>query len=113
MNPWKNSGRGGGSRYNLPQGHSAPDAATKQGKVFESLDVDTSCNPEFDVDTSTSITFPPKIEFIREEYLHNPSTLPSKYLYVTVIVQDKDKTTASERRTVGKANYPGDFVFFI
>ena len=56
-NPRQNSGRGGGSRYNPPQGHSAPDAAT-QGKQFKSLDVDTSCDTDFDVDTSISITVP-------------------------------------------------------
>ena len=115
-NPRQNSGRGGGSRYNPPQGHSAPDAAT-QGKQFKSLDVDSSCDTDFDVDTSISITVPQHIEFIREEYLHNPSTLPSNYLNVTVMVQDKDKTQASERRTVGKAvldtaNYSEDFISF-
>ena len=55
---------------------------------------------------------------IREEFLHNPSVLPSHHLNVTVIVQDKGKTgSAKELRAVGKAvldtaNYSEDFVSF-
>ena len=39
-----------------------------------------------------------------DEYLHDPSTLPSNHLKVTVSVQDKDKDNqTSVRRIVGKA----------
>ena len=49
---------------------------------------------------------------VREEFLHDPSILPSHHLNVTVIVQDKGRTDpASELRAVGKAaNYPEDFI---
>ena len=56
--------------------------------------------------------------FISDEYLHDPSTLPSHHLNVTVSVQDKDKEGhSSVRRTVGKAvldtaNYSEDFISF-
>ena len=55
---------------------------------------------------------------IREEFLHNPSTLASHHLNVTVIVQDKDRTgPASELRAAGKAvmdtaNYSDNFISF-
>lgn len=54
--------------------------------------------------------------FIPYEYLHEPSTLPSHHLNVTVSVQDKDKEGHfSVRRTLGKAvintaNYCEDFI---
>ena len=56
---------------------------------------------------------------IREEFLHDPSTLPSHHLNVTVIVQDKGKAgPASKLRAVGKAvldtaKYSEDFVFLL
>ena len=56
---------------------------------------------------------------IQDEYLHDPSTLPSKHLNVTVSVQDKDKESqTSVRRIVGKAvldtaNHSEDFISFI
>ena len=55
---------------------------------------------------------------IREEFLHNPSTLASHHLNVTVIVQDKDRTRpASEMRAAGKAvmdtaSYSDNFIPF-
>ena len=55
---------------------------------------------------------------IREEFLHDPSVLPSHHLNITVIVQDKERTgPASELRTVGRAmldtaNYSEDFISF-
>ena len=55
---------------------------------------------------------------VREEFLHDPSLLPSHHLNVTVIVQDKGKTCpAKELRAVGKAvldtaNYSEDFFSF-
>ena len=55
---------------------------------------------------------------IREEFLHNPSTLASHHLNVTVIVQDKDRTgPASELRAAGKAvmdtaNYSDNFISY-
>ena len=55
---------------------------------------------------------------IREEFLHNPSILPSHHLNVAVIVQEKDRTgPASELRAVGKAvmdtaNYSDNFISF-
>ena len=55
---------------------------------------------------------------IQDEYLHDPSTLPSNHLNVTVSVQDKDKERQSSvRRVVGKAmldtaNYSEDFISF-
>ena len=55
---------------------------------------------------------------ILDEYLHDPSTLPSNHLNVTVSVQDKDKESrTSVRRIVGKAvldtaNYSEDFISF-
>ena len=56
---------------------------------------------------------------IQDEYLHDPSTLPSNHLSVTVSVQDKDKESqTSVRCVVGKvvldtANYSEDFISFI
>ena len=51
--------------------------------------------------------------FIPDEYLHDPSTLPSHHLNVTVSVQDKDKEGhSSVRRILGKANYSEDFIPF-
>ena len=55
---------------------------------------------------------------IRDEFLHDPSVLPSHHLNVTVIVQDKGKTgPASELRAVRRAvldtaNYSEDFISF-
>ena len=52
---------------------------------------------------------------VREEFLHDPSILPSHHLNVTVIVQDKGKTgPAKELRAMGKdtANYSEDFIAF-
>ena len=55
---------------------------------------------------------------IREEFLHDPSVLPSHHLNATVIVQDKERTgPASELRAVGRAvfdtaNYSEDFISF-
>ena len=55
---------------------------------------------------------------IDDEYLHDPSILPSNHLNVTVLVQDKDKENHfSVRRIVGKAvldtaNYSEDFTSF-
>ena len=55
---------------------------------------------------------------IQDEYLHDPSTLPSNHLNVTVSVQDKDRERLpSVRRIVGKAvldtaNYSKDFISF-
>ena len=60
----------------------------------------------------------PHVIFACEEFLHNPSTLPSHHLNVTDIVQDKGRTgPASELRAVGKAvldtaNYSEDFISF-
>ena len=59
-----------------------------------------------------------KNSHIREEFLHNPSVLPSHHLNVTVIMQDKERTgPASELRAVGRAvldtaNYSEDFISF-
>ena len=55
---------------------------------------------------------------IHDEYLHDPSTLPSNHLNITVSVQDKDKgRQSSVRRVMGKAvldtaNYSEDFISF-
>ena len=55
---------------------------------------------------------------IQDEYLHDPTNLPSNHLNVTVSVQDKDKERQpSVRRMVGKAvldtaNYSEDFISF-
>ena len=55
---------------------------------------------------------------VREEFLHDPSVLPSHHLNATVIVLDKKRTDpASELRAVGKAvldtaNYSEDFISF-
>ena len=54
----------------------------------------------------------------REEFLHTLSTLASHHLNVTVIVQDKDRTSpASDLRAAGKAvmdtaNYSGNFILY-
>ena len=54
----------------------------------------------------------------REEFLHDPSILPSHHLNVSVIVQDKGRTgPAKELQAVGKAvldtaNYSEDFISF-
>ena len=56
--------------------------------------------------------------FIHDENLHDPSTLPSDHLSVTVSVQDKDRERQfSVRRIVGKAvldtaNFSEDFISF-
>ena len=75
----------------------------------------------FDDDThnlmDVHVEEPPHV-VIREEFLHDPSLLPSHHLNVTVIVQDKGKAgPAKELRAVGKAvldtaNYSEDFVSF-
>ena len=55
---------------------------------------------------------------VREEFLHDPSILPSHHLNVTIIVQDKGRIDpARELRAVGKAvldtaNYSEDFISF-
>ena len=56
---------------------------------------------------------------IHDEYLHDPSTIPSNHLNVTVSVQDKDEESrTSVRRAVDKAvldtaNYSEDFISFL
>ena len=103
-----NPGRGG-LRFNHPQGKYDP--PTNQGEDLVPDDVSYT----FDVDSSVDV---PSFIPIREEFLHNPSTLPSTHLNVTVIVQDKDKEgPAKELRAVGKAvldtaNYSEDFISF-
>ena len=55
---------------------------------------------------------------IPDEFLHDPSILPSDHLNVTVLVQDKDEERQSSVRCiVGKAvldtaNYSEDFISF-
>ena len=83
---------------------------------------------DYDVDTSDMSILPYSVSvishpdtismFIHNEYMHDPSTLPSNHLNVTVSVQDKDKERQpSVRRIVGKAvldtaNYSEDFISF-
>ena len=109
-----------GGKYNPPQGgpnSSSDSAGQNQG------------TNEYDVDTSDMLNLPDLVSFIshvdtlptliQDEYLHDPSTLPSNHLNVTVSVQDKDKESqTSVRRVVGKAvldtaNYSEDFISFI
>ena len=81
----------------------------------------------FDVDTSNDYIIPnvsiitdkvTPIVQIPEEFLHDPSTTPSKHLNVTISVEDKDKEShISVRRTISKAvldtaNYSTDFISF-
>ena len=84
---------------------------------------------DYDVDTSNVSDHPHFVSLITnddvivpalvlDEYLHDPSTLPSNHLNVTVSVQDKDKEChSSVRRIVSKAvldtaNYSEDFISF-
>ena len=83
---------------------------------------------DYDVDTSDMSNLPDSVSvishadtistLIQDEYLHDPTNLPSNHLNVTVSVQDKDKERQpSVRRMVGKAvldtaNYSEDFISF-
>ena len=108
-----------GGKCNLPQGgpnSSSDSAGQNQG------------TNDYDVDASDMSTLPYSVSvishddtiptLIHDEYLHDPSTLPSNHLNVTVSVQDKDKERQSSvRRVVGKAmldtaNYSEDFISF-
>ena len=110
-----------GGKHNPPQGGgggnpSSDSAGKNQGT--NGYDVNTS-------DMSILPHFMPVIShadtistLIHDEYLHDPSTLPSNHLNITVSVQDKDKgRQSSVRRVMGKAvldtaNYSEDFISF-
>ena len=108
-----------GGKYNPPQGgpNSSSDSAG-QNQGTNDYDVDTSdmLNQDFASVISHVDTL---LTLLQDEYLHDPSTLPSNLLNVTVSVQDKDKESqTSVRRVVGKAvldttNYSEDFISFI
>ena len=81
------------------------------------FEIDTSNDyviPNVSIITDDVITY----VLIPEEFLHDPSTHPSKHLNATVSVQDKDKEShVSVRCTVGRAvldtaNYSDDFISF-
>ena len=111
-------GSGGKGKYNPPQGHNPPpntQSGQNQGKnlahdcVAATFDDDVFDLTDDHVEVQRHIP-------IREEFLHNPSTLASHHLNVTVIVLDKNRTgPAGELRAVGKAvidtaNYFDNFI---
>ena len=106
-----------GGKYNPPQGdYNASAGSTNQQGIYD-YDVDSSdiTDIQHSVSCVTASVIP---AIFPDEFLHDPSTLPSDHLNVTVFVQDKDKERQSSvRRTVGKAvldtaNYSEDFVSF-
>ena len=119
----QNQGRGSGGRgnkYNPPQGNNPPSSSNSgqdQGKNLYSDDVAAVFNNDTHNLMDSLVEEQPHVT-IREEFLHNPSVLPSHHLNVTVIVQDKDRTgPASELRAVGRAvldtaNNSEDFISF-
>ena len=119
----QNQGRGSGgrgNRYNPPQGNFPPFSSSlsqDQGKNLRFDDVAAIFDNDIHNLMDSHVEEQPHV-IVREEFLHNPSTLPSHHLNVTVIVQDKGRTDpASELRAVGKAvlhtaNYSEDFFFF-
>ena len=120
----QNQGRGSGgrgNRYNPPQGNFPPFSSSlsqDQGKNLRFDDVAAIFDNDIHNLMDSHIEEQPHV-IVREEFLHNPSTLPSHHLNVTVIVQDKGRTDpASELRAVGKAvlhtaNYSEDFFFLL
>ena len=127
-NPGGNQGAGRGyqgrnprrGKYNPPQGeYNPPSNSSGQNQSTNDYDVDTS--NIFDQPQSVSLITIDNVivpAFIPDEYLHDPSALPSHHLNLTVSVQDKDKEGhSSVRRTVDKAvldtaNYSEDFISF-
>ena len=109
-----------GGKYNPPQGgpNSSSDSA---GQNQGTNDYDVTSSDILDLpDVASLISHVDTLPMlIQDEYLHDPSTLPSNHLIVTVSVQDKDKESqTSVRRTVEKAvldtaNYSEDFISFL
>ena len=108
-----------GGKYNPPQGgpnSSSDSAGQNQG------------TNDYDVDTSDMLNLPDVASvishvdtlptLIQDEYLHDPSTLPSNHLNATVSVQDKDKESQSSvpcivgKTVLDTANYSEDFIAF-
>ena len=92
-------------KYNPPQG--GPTSSSSSAGQNQGIN-------DYDVDSSDILNLPDVVScishvdtlptLIQDEYLHDPSTLPSNYLNVTVSVQDKDpENQTSLRRIVGKA----------
>ena len=80
-------------KYKPPQGgYDPPSDSSRYNQGTNDYDVDTS-NISDHPHSVSSITNDDVIVpvFIPGEYLHDPSTLPSHHLNVTVSVQDKDK----------------------
>ena len=108
-----------GGKYNPPQG--GPNPSSNSAGPNQGIN-------DYDVDTSDMSILPYSVSvishddtisaLIHDEYLHDPSTLPSNHLNVTVSVQDKDKERQfSVRRILGKAvldtaNYSEDLISF-
>ena len=104
-------------RYNPPQGDNNASAGSANQQGIYDYDVDSS--DITDIRPSVSCVIASVIPAILpDDFFHDPSILPSDYLNVTVLVQDKDKERQSSvRRIVGKAvldtaNYSEDFVSF-
>ena len=109
-----------GGKYNPPQGrYNPPSDSSGQNQGTNDYDVDTSNISDHlhfvSLITNDDVIVP---ALILDEYPHDPSTLPSHHLNVTVSVQDKDKKChSSVRRTVGKTvldttNYSEDFISY-
>ena len=110
-----------GTRGKIPEGVNTtrPNASASSANQQGIYDDDVDSSDIIDIKHSVSCVIASVIAAILpDEFLHDPSTLPSDHLNVTVLVQDKDKERQSSvRRTVGKvildtANYSEDFVSF-
>ena len=103
-----------GGKYNPPQGdkNASTGSADQQG-IYDDVDSSDITVIKHSVSCVIASVIP---AILPDEFLHDPSTLPSDHL--NVLVQDKDKENqTSVRRTVGKAvldtaNYSEDFVSF-
>ena len=119
----QNQGRGSGgrgNRYNPPQGNNPPSSSSSGQDQGMNLCLDDVA-AVFDDDTHNLMDVHVEEQqhvMVREEFLHDPSILPSHHLNVTIIVQDKGRIDpARELRAVGKAvldtaNYSEDFISF-
>ena len=103
-----------GGKYNPPQGdkNASTGSADQQG-IYDDVDSSDITVIKHSVSCVIASVIP---AILPDEFLHDPSTLPSDHL--NVLVQDKDKENqTSVRRTVGKAvldtaNYSEDFASF-
>ena len=107
-------------RGNPLQGNYPPPSSSSgqnQGKILRFNDVADIFDKDVHNLMDVHVEEQPHV-IVREEFLHNPSIIPSDHFNVTVIVQDMERTgPASELRAVGKAvmdtaNYSDNFISF-